>query len=169
MKSFKVGESISTAANIGIIIGLVFVGLEVRNARTATELQTVSDVHNASFALNDVLVRDTETARIILVGLYNPDALSTVEAGQFSVYLTMFGNNVVRIRRHYERGMVTRAEWEAARSRYVWLLQTPGGRRYLESQPSFDEATWLEQNEAFMDAEEGPGAFLLGRDPSTLE
>jgi len=104
VKKFNIVKSVAIIANLRVIMGLVFVALEVRHARTATELQRIADVKSGWFALNDAIVRDTEFTRIYITGLYKPDSLSTIEAAQFSMYLRMFVNQVDRIWQQHDLG-----------------------------------------------------------------
>jgi hypothetical protein len=167
MKKIDIGQSVSIMANIGVIIGLVFLALEVRHSRTATELQTLADVQSGWFALNDAVVRDTEVSRIFVTGLYKPDELSTVEAAQFSMYLRMFANQVGRIWRHYELGLMPEEQYLQAVAEMTALMKTPGGQLFRKAEPRFDEG-WLEDIKPFF-GKDPPMNLLLGRDPSTIE
>ena len=167
MKKFDIVKSVAIIANLGVIVGLVFVALEVRQARTATELQRIADVQSGWFALNDAIVRDTEFTRIYITGLYKPDSLSTIEAAQFSMYLRMFVNQVDRIRQQHELGVISEEQYLGAVAEMAAQMDTPGGRKYRENEPRFDEL-WLEDMEPFL-GKEAPMNLLLGRDPSSLK
>jgi len=167
VKKFDIMQSVAIIANLGMIVGLVFVALEVRHARTATELQTIADVKSGWFALSDAIIRDTEFTRIYFTGLYKPDALSTLEAARFSMYLRMYENQVDRIWQQYELGLVTEEEYLGAVAEMAALMETPGGRKYRENEPRFDEY-WLEDMEPFL-GKEAPMNLLLGRDPSSIK
>ncbi len=167
MKKFDIVKSVAIIANLGVIVGLVFVALEVRHARTATELQRIADVQSGWFALNDPIVRDTEFTRIYITGLYKPDSLSTIEAAQFSMYLRMFVTQVTRIWQQHELGLISEEEYRGAVAVMTALMETPGGRKYRENEPTFDEY-WLEDMEPFL-GKEAPINLLLGRDPSSLK
>ena len=167
MKKFDIVKSVAIIANLGVIVGLVFLALEVRHARTATELQRIADVQSGWFALSDAIVRDTEFTRIYITGLYKPDSLSTIEAAQFSMYLRMFVNQVDRIWQLHDLGLISEEEYLWAVAEMTALMETPGGRKYQENEPRFDDY-WLEDMEPFL-GKEAPMNLLLGRDPSSLE
>ncbi len=167
MRKFDIGQLVSVIANIGVIAGLVLVAMEVRHARTATEQQTIADVQGGWFALNDALVRDTEFTRIYITGLYKPDALSTIEAAQFSMYLRMFANQVQRIGQLHERDLMPVEAYQGAVAQMTAIMEMPGGREYRMNEPGFDES-WLEDMEPFL-GKEAPMNVLLGREPSSIE
>ena len=167
MKKFDIVKSVAIIANLGVIVGLVFVALEVRHARTATELQRIADVKSGWFALNDAIVRDTEFTRIYITGLYKPDSISTIEAAQFSMYLRMFVNQVDRIAQQHDLGLISEEGYLGAVAQMAALMETPGGRKYRENESYFDDK-WLEDMEPFL-GKEATFNLLLGRDPSSLK
>lgn len=167
MRKLDLGQTIAIFANIGVIVGLIFLALEVRHSRTATELQTIADVTGGWITLNNLIASDTETTRVWITGLYRPEALSTVEAAQFSMHLRMFANQVSRVGQHYERGLVAEEDYQLAVAQFTSLIETPGGRKWRRAEPGFDEA-WKETMAPYF-GQEPAHNLLLGRDPSTIE
>ena len=58
MKKIELGQAITILANVGVIIGIVFLAIEVRHASDATRLQTIEGVSAGWFQLNDEVKRD---------------------------------------------------------------------------------------------------------------
>ena len=112
MKKIDLGQAFSILANFGVIVGIVFLAIEVRHASNATELQTIENVTNGWIGLNEAIISDPQVARAFIVGLYNPAELSDVETVQFSMYLRMFNNQVGRVRKHRDLGLVPDEEYQ---------------------------------------------------------
>ena len=158
---------LTLTANIGVVIGIIFLAVEVRYAGNATELQTIEGTAEGWFRLNELIISDEHMARVFVLGLGNPEALSDAEAIQFSMYMRMFGNQVRRIRNHYEVGLTTSFEYERAASQYATFINTPGGTLYRETSPSFDE-TYLNIIEPYLN--DAPAIeLMLGRDIEGLK
>ena len=65
MKKIDIRQAIALVANLGVVVGLVFVALEVRQSRIATELQSVSDVMNGWTSLNEGIAHEPHVARVL--------------------------------------------------------------------------------------------------------
>jgi len=167
MKKIDIGQTVGILANVGVIVGIVFLAIEVRNASDATNLQTIESVASGWFALNDAIVSDPQVARAFIVGLYNPEALSDVETAQFSMYLRMFNNQVDRVRKHRDLGLVTDNEYQDSLRQLAWLFDTPGGRLFLETSILMNPGR---KDEVARYMGQAPVVeLLLGRDTSALE
>jgi len=167
MKKIDVGQAVTLVANFCVVVGLVFVALEIRQSRIATELQSVSDVMNGWTSLNEGIAHDPHVARVFVMGLYRPESLSTVEAAQFSMILRRSVDQVARVWEYRQRGLVTEADYQSAIADMTALMETPGGKEFRESDPRFDEE-WLEEMKPYL-GKETQFDPLLGRDPALLE
>ena len=168
VKKIELGQFITILANVGVIIGIVFLAIEVRHASNATRLQTIESVWSGWFQLNDAIIRDPQVARAWTVGLYNPTVLTNPEAAQFSMYLRMFQNQVQRIRMHHELGLFPRSEYEHALEQLSQLIRTPGGRLYREAERELFDATFAEDLQPYM-SQEPIFDLILGRDTASLK
>jgi len=167
MKKIDIGQTVGILANVGVIVGIVFLAIEVRNASDATNLQTIESVTSGWFALNDAIVSDPQVARAFIVGLYNPDALTDVETAQFSMYLRMFNNQVERVRKHRDLGLVPDNEYQESLRQLAWLFDTPGGRLFFETSILLNPER-KEEVARYM-GQAPVVELLLGRDASALE
>jgi hypothetical protein len=168
VKKLDMGQSITILANVGVIIGIVFLAIEVRHASNATRLQTIDSVSAGWFQLNDAVIRDPQVARAWTVGLYNPSALSNAEAAQFSMYMRMFQNQVLRVRMHHKLGLFPREEYEGALQQLAQLMSTPGGRLFREAEKDLFDATFARDLQPYID-QEPVIDLILGRDVAELE
>ena len=163
----KLNERLTLVANLSVVAGIFFLAVEVRQAGNATELQTIESVTNGWIGLNEAIVSDPQVARALIVRLYNPTALSDVEAAQFSMFLRMFGNQVERVKKHRDLGLVPDTEYEGALRQLAQFMDTPGGRQYSETEPSF-ERKWADEIEPYR-AQPPVFDLVLGRDTSGLQ
>ncbi len=168
MKKINLGQTVSILANFGVLVGIVFLAIEVRHASNSTDLQTIESVQNGWVGLNDAIVSDPQVARAFIVGLYNPAALSDVEAVQFSMYLRMFTNQVDRVKQHRNLGLVPDTMYQIALQQLAALMDTPGGRQFLETDPLFQQQNWPDEIRPYM-GQEPVVDLMLGRDTSALE
>ena len=166
MKKIDLGQTITILANVGVIAGIVFLAIEVRESRVATEMQTVEGITEGWISLNEAFL-ESDYTRIHLLGLYRPDELSTVEAARFSMYLRMFNNHVNRIGRYSELGLITESEYQSALREMATTMSTPGGRVFRATEPGFEEQ-WADRLRPY-EGSEAVFNLLLGRDPSSIE
>ena len=162
----KLNERLTLIANISVVLGIIFLAVEVRHASNATELQTIESVTNGWVGLNEAIVSDPQVARSLIVGLYNPMALSNVEAAQFSMFLRMFTNQVDRVGMHRDLGLVPDTDYESALRQLAQFMDTPGGRRYSETDPGF-QRNWADRIQPYR-GQEPVFDLILGRDTSAL-
>ena len=148
-------------------MGIVFLAIEVRHARTIVELQTIEDVTNGWIGLNESVVSDPQFARVLIVGHYNPGALTDVEAVQYSMWWRMYLNQVGRVEKHFQLGLVSQSDYESALHQLAQTFETPGGQLFYETEPGAEE-NWRERLEQFWG---GPPDWelMLGRDKSAVE
>ncbi len=117
-------------ASVAILVTLAILIVELRGNTNAIQVATIDNVTSGWVGLNESIASDPQVARTFIVGLYNPDALTDVEAVQFSMWLRMFRNQVERVREHYELGSISESEYESALGELAWLSETPAGGRH---------------------------------------
>ena len=82
----KLDTWIAVCANIGVIVGLVFLALEIRDAKVMAQAQMADAAVAGHNELNLALIADPQVARAFVVGIYEPDNLSDAEAVQFAAW-----------------------------------------------------------------------------------
>jgi len=164
----KLNSWLSVMANIGVLIGIVFLALEVRHASNATQAQVFDSVADGSNALNMVIMSDPQVARVFVVGHYEPDELSDAEAVQFAMYLTSELNQFGRMMRLNELGLLSDSGVDGAIVQTAGMLSTPGGRLFLESNKSEFPEGMLDKLQPHL-GKEPTFDFILGRDSLPLE
>ena len=100
---------VAIIANVGVILGLVFVGLEVKNSQ---------DDVNASIAAGlsgwrdfNALQTDPEVATVIDKALRNPDSMTRVEGIQMSGWLWAISNQFRQYHHLHVAGLIPETEY----------------------------------------------------------
>ncbi len=135
----SVNRWLTLSANVGVLIGLIFLAVEVRYAGNATELQTIESTTEGWFRLNELIISDAKMARIWVLGLEYPEALTDVESIQFSMFIRMFANQVERVGNHYELGLASEEDYQSSLAQLATFINKPGGKLFRKTSPGFDE------------------------------
>ena len=122
---------IAVAANIGVIVGLVFVGLEIRNGSNAIMAQMPDSVADGFNSNNELVVADAAFARTFMIGLDEPGELTDVEAVQLSMFIRNAVNHMNRVFALHKLGLISDEQWNRIVSGLAGLLATAGGQAYL--------------------------------------
>ena len=123
---------VSLGANIAVVVGLIFVGLEVGNGRAAAEAQAADGIADGFLQINLITISDSTMARIATVGRVTPDSLSDIDAIRYSMYLRAVFNQYHRVHRLYQSGLIPEEDWGLYAREVAALLDAPGGRLYVE-------------------------------------
>ena len=120
MKTEKLNSWLTLLANIGVVIGLVLLIIEIRQntevARSTAELE-VSNLQTEFFMR---LAGNPDLSRIVLIGNQDSDALNAIEKTQYvnhyvAVFMTMEGTY-----KQYQRGFIPEDGWTP----YEGLIQS---------------------------------------------
>ena len=66
MKRFNLGQAITILANVGVIAGIVFLGVELRQNTTASRLEAASTHLAGSYELDLLLATDEDLSELLL-------------------------------------------------------------------------------------------------------
>jgi hypothetical protein len=131
MKKIDVGQAIAILANIGVIAGIAFLALEVRNSRIATLAQTQDSIADGFITLNMATISNPEIGATFQKGLYQPEELSEMEAIRFSMHMRALFNQFRRIFQLYEAGLIDESSWALYATEAFTFLSSPGGQRHF--------------------------------------
>ena len=92
MNTAKVNVWLSLAANVGVIISLLFLAFEIDQSTKSTAAAVGDSVIDGYNTLNMPVISDPQVARIFIIGLYEPDKLTDVEAVQFAMWIRSMVN-----------------------------------------------------------------------------
>ncbi len=86
MKTKKINSWVTLIANLGVVAGLVFVGLEVQQNTTQTRADASNSINEALSVLNSALYNDPVFADIVVRGEKSYSSLTETEQRQFGAY-----------------------------------------------------------------------------------
>ena len=135
MSTDRLLRYLSIGANLAVLAGLIFVGLEVRDGRAAAVSQVADGIADGFLQLNMAGISDPEVACIWVVGLDRPEALSTVQAARFSLYMRGVFNQYQRVHRQNQTGLVAPDQWEEIAGEALGMMATAGGSLYVRDNP----------------------------------
>ena len=163
MKSEKLSEWIAIAANFGVILGIIFLVLEINQSTNATIAAANDNVISGHLELSLPIITNPQVARVFALGLHQPESLTDEEAVQFSMWLRQFVNQQTRILELTERGLFSASYKGGDVLQLARILSTPGGRMFFEGNKDHIPQELLEALEPHI-GQELNDDFTLGRD-----
>lgn len=79
MKKIDAGQTITILANIGVIVGIAFLAIEVQGNTAQMRAAAALGIHDDVQRINEALYQDPELAELILRGQQDYASLSAVE------------------------------------------------------------------------------------------
>jgi hypothetical protein len=163
MKSQKLSEWLSIAANFGVVLGIIFLVLEINQSTKATVAAANDSVINGHLELSLPIITDPQVARVFALGLYQPESLTDEEAVQFSMWLRQFVNQQTRIMQLTRRGLFSESYEGGDVLQLARMLSTPGGKLFFEGNKDHIPQELLAELEPHL-GQEMIDDFTLGRD-----
>jgi hypothetical protein len=164
----KLNSWLGVLASIGVLVGIVFLAMEVRHASNATQTQMLDSVADGYNALNLAVISDPQVARVWIVGLHEPNDLSDVEAVQFAMLLRSQVNQVQRLMTLNQLELYPDSEWSLVIEQLAGMLSTLGGRLFVESNKRAFPQNLMDEMQPYLD-QEPKFDFILGRDSLPLQ
>ncbi len=120
-------RSVVDAASAGaVLLGLIFVGLELRQNTAAVQASTFQDLTHVSSEFLVDIGSDIEAARIYSAGRQDPDALSQDERIQYVFLQQAFWLRMQNAYRQWQMGTLTNEDWSVYRSISCGSANAPG-------------------------------------------
>ena len=168
MDSVKLNSWLGVVANIGVLIGIVFLAVEIRTATNIGQAQMSDAAVAGHNEINLAIMSDPQLARMFIVGMYEPEKLSDAEAVQFSMWVRSSVNQQLRLRRMRQLGFDLAEEEDFELGQIAGVLSTPGGKLFLDSNREVFPEYLLEQLQPYL-GEEPKDDHILGRKSLPLE
>lgn len=124
-----IGVIAEIAGVVTVVATLIFLAVEVRNSRNATEAVSVDALATGFNTLHAHLITDPEFAQTWFAGLANPDAVDEVTRMRIGLQLQSYLNHYGAVRRHYESGILQKEDLESYSIGVAAFMNSPGGRR----------------------------------------
>ena len=124
------GEFIGALA---VLASLVYIAREIRQNTRASRLATLQNSLAAVHNIYDVPARDRDLARVVRIGMSDPDSLTDDEYAQLRWWLLMSFRSAENLFVHFNAGILDRETWVARAEAISTLLTSPIGRRIWDS------------------------------------
>ncbi len=124
--------SITIAANVGVIIGIVFLAIEIRGNTIATEaasLQIAAEL-DQSFLLQ--IGSDEKVARLWQTYVNTPNVLTDEQRARAELLFAALVRRLESILLQYELGALSEDGWKARQRLFEGIANTPGYAVYRE-------------------------------------
>lgn len=127
----RVNSYLSIGANIAVLVGLVFVGLELRNSGAAVSAQASANIASGFNQLNMQLAGDPRLANIMEIGSEDPAQLTFEEAISYAYVVRSTVNQYTQLLHLYESGLVSDSQWRVYAQEAAHILDSPGGKLFV--------------------------------------
>jgi hypothetical protein len=132
MNSKKLSEWLGITANLGVILGIAILAFEINQSTKATAAAVSDSVMTGYLELSIPIIADPQVARVMALGLYQPESLSDEEAVQFAMWFRQLVNQHIRISELTRQEMFSEFLEGGDIQQLARLLSTPGGQLFLE-------------------------------------
>jgi len=164
----RINKWLTLLANVGVLVGIIFLAVEVRHASDMAQAQMADAAIAGHNELNLALISDPQVARAFVVGLYKPANLSDAEAVQFAAWMRARINQEMRLRRMAQLGFKTAQDRPDEIRQLAAMLSTPGGALFLQSNREVFPKDLLEEIQPFL-GKVSDDDYILGRKSLPLE
>jgi hypothetical protein len=121
----KLNSWLGIAANVGVIIGIVFLAFEIRQNTEVAVSSAELDVSNRQVEFFLRLAENPRLSRVYHVGLQNPLELSEDEKIQFVNIINSVFMFIEGIHKQYGRGFIPEEGWKPYQDLIASLLINP--------------------------------------------
>ena len=122
----QINRWMTLAANIGVLLGILFLVFELRQNTIASRAEAASNYQDTFSEVELFIAREAEFATLLVAGR-NGDGLSNVDHFR----LTVFYGNVLRTWQNahfqYEAGTLNKDLWLSIRTRFAAILREDRG------------------------------------------
>ena len=163
----QIDSWLGVIANLGVLIGLIFLAIEVRHASALSRVHIADSVADGFNNVISPLIGDSAASRVFIAGLYCPDRLTDAEAAQFGMFMRAIVNQQNRLLSLNEVGLYPESQHRQKLEQLAGMFDTPGGKQYLESNKN-EISPSLQAAVSAYSGQEPKFSFVLGRDTSQL-
>lgn len=129
MRKLDLGQTITVLANVGVIVGIIFLVLELQQNNQQLELQSYQAWVDANMQIN-AQMSDPERSKILALGYVDPKDLSQETFIAFAMINTSVMQMAQSTNFLYESGSLSPALWESEMNRAAAILSLPGAQAW---------------------------------------
>jgi len=115
-KDSKLKAASEIGSAIVVLLGLVFVGVELRQNTEAVEAATVQGLTDSSNNFLLAIATDPELTRVWKDGSFDPDSLDEVDSARFFLLTRSYWLRMQSAYSQYERGALSADDWKVYES-----------------------------------------------------
>ena len=104
------------ASAFGVVLGLLFVGLELRHNTEAVEAATFQSLTDASNSYLLAIATNTEVLRTDVQGHNDPSKLNELETARFYFIMRSYWLRMQNVYSHWQRGTLSDHDWDLYKS-----------------------------------------------------
>jgi hypothetical protein len=117
-------EIISAAA---VVVTLVFLVIEIRSNRGATESAAIDAAATGFNTMNTTLISDPELVEIFLKAQAGEQPLSRVDLARVQLLLQSYINHYTTLKKYHDSGALPDRDWRSYSVAMAALTNSPGG------------------------------------------
>lgn len=136
---------------VGVIISLVYVGMQIRHNTKAMMATSAREAVAAMRDFNKSMVEDISIARIFRLGAEDLANLNEDERGQFGHILFNFFKTAEELHYQYLQGTLDPEIWKSWRAIVGMFASSPGFLEYWEMRKSFFTPAFQAEHDTWKD------------------
>jgi len=133
MKTIDIGQAMTVLANIGVIAGIVFLAVEIRENSTQARIAATQEGVSQRMELRELIASDDVLADLYVRGLKDYEHLSEIEQERFNLLMQSFMTKLsvaISARNVGLIGMGPDVEKRAIEGDLLRMLDQPGFRQW---------------------------------------
>jgi len=123
-----IGIAAEIVGALAVVVTLLFLAVEVRNNRNATESASIDALATGFNAINAHVIDDPQLAEIWQTGLAEPEQLTEVDRIRLVHLVQSYINHFTSLKKYHDSGVLPEDEWLAYSSSVAAFMNTPGGK-----------------------------------------
>ena len=128
MKMSVLNHWLSLTANLGVIAGIVFLGIEIQQNTSVTRSIAAQEISNTSVEFFMRVAESPDLARVVMVAEKDPGALSELEIVQYAYVTGAIFLLVEGAYKQFQLGFLTETSWKPYEKLIKNILSNPVSR-----------------------------------------
>ena len=124
---------------VAVVATLLFLAIEVRNNKNATESASIDSLAEGFNTINAHIINESGMAEIYSKGVADPESLDEIQKVRFMALMQCYVNHFATVKKYHDAGQLSKEEWTAHSSGTSHVLNSTGGRwarRFITVTPS---------------------------------
>ena len=132
-KEHRIRLALEALSGFAVLIGLVFLGLQLRQNTAAIQAATFQDLVHTSSQFNVAIATNPVVRGVYLAGWQNPEGFDESEREVWLLLQSAYWARMQNVFFQYQRGTLTEADWQAYRVNICGSAVSPGGNAHWRS------------------------------------